>query len=347
MKQPLLPAFALLLPLVAACGSVDAGAGAGEGGPDSGPGDHTDDTDAAPGDHTDDADAAPLDPDHPAVVSVTPADGAAGVRAGANIVIVFDRAMDADSVEAAWSSELLPTDEVSFAWNAAGDTLTVNPDSPLPVAEGDGLDPDVVDPIAIAFAIGTGAMDADGHALASAFQAGFTTVRRMTAELPRYAPLTDSRTSSNASAPGTSDIEYAGDTNGNLGVRILVSFESPELPAGAEVVSATLSGEQTAASANIFNSLGGGLEAAHVRFAQLTSAYGAGSLGSTGVFTNSTADGTRSLAVTAAVQDDLADGADYSQFRLELPLATDSDGAYDTVQFDEASFGLEIVYLAD
>ena len=342
MMKLLVPALALLL--AAACGSVDAGdPEPGEGSPDAGPGDHTDDTDAAPGA----ADAAPIDPDHPAVLSVTPADGAAGVRAAANIVIVFDRAMDAGSVEAAWSSEVLPADAVSFSWNPAGDTLTVNPDAPLPVAEGEGLDPDVVDPIAIAWSIGTGAMDGDGNAMASPFQAGFTTVRRMSAELPSYGPLTDSRNSSNASVPGSSDIEYAGDTSGNLGVRILVSFERPELPAGAELVSAALSAEQIAASTNIFNSLGGGLEAVHVRFAQLTSAYGSGSLGSAGMFSNSTSDGVRSLAVTGAVQDDLDDAAGYSQFRLELPLATDSDGAYDTVQFSQASFALAIVYLAD
>ena len=50
MKQPLLPGLALLLQLAAACGSVDAGAGAGEGGLDGGPGNHTDDTDSAPAD---------------------------------------------------------------------------------------------------------------------------------------------------------------------------------------------------------------------------------------------------------------------------------------------------------
>ena len=159
MKPPLFPALALLLKLAAACGSVDAGAGPGDDGADAGPGDHTGDSDSGPDDPGDDAD--PGDPDRPAVLSVTPADGAAGVRANSNLVIVFDRAMDASSVEAAWESELLPADAVSFSWNPAGDTLTVNPDSALPIAEGEGLDPDVIDPISVAYTIGTGAADAD------------------------------------------------------------------------------------------------------------------------------------------------------------------------------------------
>lgn len=345
MNKPILPALASLLLFAAACGSVDAGAGPGEDGADAGPGDHTDDTDAGPDDPDDDA--APGDPELPAVVSVTPSDGAAGVRPNADITIVFDRAMDTDSVEAAWSSELLPAGAVSFSWNPAGDTLTVDPDDPLPVAEGEGLDPDVVDPIAIAYAIGTGAADADGNALAAAFQADFTTVRRMTVELTRHVPLSGSQESDGGSPPTGPDVFYSGDTSANLGVRMLISFALPELPAGAELASASLSAEQVFASTNIFNVFGGGLEAVRVRFAQLTGAYDGGDLGSVGIFSNGAADGNRSLTVTSAVLDDLADGVTYSQFRFEFPLATDSDGLFDSLQFTRDSFQLAMTYLVD
>jgi len=343
-RQHLLLTLTLVLSQ-SACGSVDAGPG--EDSPDGGA-DHRADS----GDDDDDTDGPDAgdtgDPgEGPAVVSVSPADGASGVRPGANLKIVFDRAMDTDSVEAAWSSELLPADAVAFSWNPAGDTLTVNPDAALPVAEGDGVDPDVVDPIAVAYSIGTGAEDADGNALAAAFQADFTTVRRMTVELSNHAPLTDSRQSNNAGATAGADVVYAGDTSGNLGVRLLVSFALPVLPGGAELESADLSASQIAATANIFNSLAGDLEAAHVRFSQITSAYGAGSLGNLGIFSGSTANGARSLAVTSAVRDDLEDAVDYSQFRLEFPLATNSDGGYDTIQFSQQSFELAMTYLVD
>jgi hypothetical protein len=341
MMKPLALVLALLL--AAACGSVDAGdPEPGEDSPDAAPGDHTGDADGGP---TDDAD--PGDPDRPAVVSVTPADGAAGVRSGANITVVFDREMDADSVEAAWSSELLPAGAVTFSWNPAGDTLTVNPADPLPLAEGEGLDPDVVDPIAVAYAIGTGATDVEGNALAAALEVDFTTARRMTVELGRNGPLSGSQESDGGSPPIAGDIFYSGDTGANLGVRMLISFALPDLPDGAELVAATLSAEQVFASTNVFGVLGGGLEAVRVRFAQLTGAYDAGDLGSLGIFSSSAADGTRSLPVTSAVRDDLADGVTYSQFRFEFPLATDSDGLFDSLQFTRDSFALAMTYLVD
>jgi hypothetical protein len=337
MNQPVL-AFLLLTLSLPACGSVGPDA-QDDSSADASPTDHTDDTDAAadPGD----------DSEAPAVLSVEPADGAAGVRPNQNITIVFDRPMDTDSVEAAWSSALLPADAVTFSWNGADDTLTVDPDDALPVAEGEGLDPDVVDPIAIVWSIGTAAADADGHALASTFQASFTTVRRMSAEVAINSPLTGSQESDGGSPPAGSDIVYAGDTSANLGVRVLVSFALPELPDGGELVTASLSAEQISATTNIFSVLGGGLEAVHVSFAQLNGAYGTPSLGSVGIFSDSSADGTRSVPVTAAVRGDLEDGAAYAQFRMQLPFATDSDGAYDTVQFTRSSFALSLVYLAD
>ena len=338
----LLP-LALTLSLFA-CGSVDAGPG--EDGPDGdspdGGADHR--ADAGGDDDSDRPDAG--DPgEGPAVVSVTPADGASGVRPGANIKIVFDRAMDTDSVEAAWSSELLPAGAVSFSWNPAGDTLTVDPDAPLPVAEGDGADPDAVEAEVISFAIGTGAAAADGGQLESALAVDFTTIRRLTFEVAYYNLLTDSMAGTTQPSTGP-DTEYAGDTNGNQQVKIVVSFQLPDVVAGAELEQAVLSASQTSATTNIFSVLGD-LEAVHVRFAQLTSAFAAASLGSVGIFSAAGGAGNRSLEVTGAVADDLDDGVAYAQFRLEFPMASDSDGLYDTAQFSRSSFLLRLDYLAE
>lgn len=326
----------LLLSLAAACGSVEAGPGEGDGDGD-GSGDHRADAGEDPG-----GGGEPGDP--PEVVSISPEDGAAGVRPDAVITVRFSRAMEAGSVESAWRSAQLPAAAVTFGWNAAGDTLTVTPAAPLPVAE--GSDPDVLEPARIAWGIDAGARDGDGVALAGELAAEFTTVRRITADLAIDDALTDSRLSSNAGAPGSTTVEYAGDTSGDVQVKLLVSFALPGLPAGAELEGATLSAEQVSASANLFNGFGD-LEAFHVRFAQITSGFGAGSLGSLGIFSASGTAGARSLEVTSAVADDLDDGVARAQFRLELPLASDGDGAYDTVQFERASLALRLVYLAE
>lgn len=337
MKQQLLALLALTLTLPA-CGSVgpdpDPAADAGDL-----PGDHRADGGADPA-----TDGEPGTADTPAVLSVSPEDGAAGVLPDAVIQVVFSRAMDRDSVKAAWSSDQLPASAVAFSWNQAGDTLTVTPADPLPVAEGE--DPDTTPAAHIAFAIGTGAAAADGVHLSSAFDADFTTIRRLSVAIGYHDPLTDTRLSNNSSVP-TGDVEYAGDTNGNLQAKILVSFALPDLPAGAALDEAVLSANQVSTTTNIFNLLGGDLEAMHVRFAQLNSAFGTGSLGSVGVFSSTAGSGTRSLAVTGAVADDLDDGVAYSQFRFEFPLATDSDGAYDSLQLERASLRLTLTYLVE
>jgi hypothetical protein len=132
---------------VAGCGSVDSSA-----------------VDASPGDDASEPDADPTgDHNPPALVSVSPADGASGVPADAVIVVVFTEAMDQASVEAAWSSADLPASDVAFGWNPDGDTLTVTPDAPLELAEGVGLDPSVVDARGYAFTIAATAADVAGN----------------------------------------------------------------------------------------------------------------------------------------------------------------------------------------
>src|SRR6185503_16145953 len=144
--------LSVFLVLAAACGSVDM-----SDSPDAGPGgpDAADPTGDAGGDGT-----------APAVAMVTPPDGAAGVRADAAIVIAFNERMDTASVEAAWTSADLPAAAVAFAWNAAGDTLTVTPSAPLVLATGTGEDPTTVAAHAYAFGLAATATDVSGMALA-------------------------------------------------------------------------------------------------------------------------------------------------------------------------------------
>lgn len=337
MKQPLFPVLALLLPLAAACGSVDAGAGPGEDGADAGPGDHTGDSDADPGDPGDGA---------PEIVEVTPADGAGGVMPDAEIVVEFSRPMDEASVEAAWSSATLPAAAVSFAWNPAGDVLTVTPDDPLPVAEGSGENPGAVESIAIAFAIATSARDADGNALAEPLDVEFRTVRRLSLEVPYHVPLSDSRYSNDTANVGSETL-FAGDDVDNQQIKMVVSFALPDLPPGALIDAAIFRSEHRGIfGEDAYQGLGD-LRMIHVRFNGLAAAFGAAGLGNQGVLSDDEQAGARSLSVTEAVADDYADDRAYTQFRAEFPIPSDNDEAGEIAVFGRAEFELSLTYLVE
>ena len=61
----------------------------------------------------------------PTVTATVPADGAVAVPVGTNVTVVFSRAMNAASAQAAFSS--VPPIACAFAWNGAGTTLTCDP----------------------------------------------------------------------------------------------------------------------------------------------------------------------------------------------------------------------------
>ncbi|HEY8144950.1 MAG TPA: Ig-like domain-containing protein [Kofleriaceae bacterium] len=332
MKQLLVPALALLVQLAAACGSVEAGAGPGADAPDGGDVDHR-------------ADGGAVDPDAPTVLSVSPADGTGGVAPDAHITVVFSQPMDADAVVAAWRSEDLPAGAVSFSWNETGDTLTVAPDDPLPVAEGSADNPDAIEPLTIAFVIGGEARDAAGVPLDEPLEVAFRTVRRLSLVLPYDASLSGSRidTGSVDESPTT---VYAGDSIGDKQIRLVVSFALPAPLPGAIVESATFSATQTDSSPGVYGAFGD-LGLVHVRYATIATAYGTAALGRTNIFSTSGANGNRSAVVTGAVADDLEDEQPYAQFRLQFPVASNNDGEYDIAQFTRAGLRLSISYLAE
>jgi hypothetical protein len=81
------------------------------------------------------------------------------------------------------SADLLPGD-VTFSWNAAGDTLTVTANR-VAVAEGTGLDPSTVTARRVTYSIGTGATTPEDARRAGAARDQFTTVRRLSASSRR------------------------------------------------------------------------------------------------------------------------------------------------------------------
>lgn len=116
----------------------------------------------------------------PTIDSVTPGNGAQGVRADTAIVVAFSKAMDRQSVQAALTlSGVLPGD-LALAWNAAGTVLTVTPSNGLSYATG-------TDPSAPArsytLTVSTGAGDLEGRALGEAYVSSFTTLKRISQSL--------------------------------------------------------------------------------------------------------------------------------------------------------------------
>lgn len=105
-------------------------------------------------------------PDGPSVASTTPADGADGVSIGAQIVVAFSEAMDASSVESAFS--VSPAVSCAFSWNGDGTRLTCDPDAEL--------DADTEYTVTIA----GDAADADGDTLGSDETITFTTGAEIT-----------------------------------------------------------------------------------------------------------------------------------------------------------------------
>jgi hypothetical protein len=319
----------LLLVFMVACGSVEApktdGGGSGSN-----------------------VDADPAAP--PTVVSTVPANMATGVKPDATIVVTFSKAMDQASVQAAWTSADLPAAQVAFAWNGAGDTLTVTPSQPLPVATGAGLNPSTVTPREITYSIAATATDTTSKPMTAALAVKFTTIRRMIHDVANIDALTQSVfndgtvVSPPSGAVGKSNFM-------NVFSRVFASFQLPQLPGGATLESALLTGPQESTTGSPYTKLGN-IKAQHVNFAQFdANTFAATPIGNViGDFSTTLTVETKMLAVTAAVLDDYANSAargGRSQYRLEFPLGTNNDGVRDFAYFTRTAFALRLTYAAN
>ncbi len=112
----------------------------------------------------------------PQITATSPADGAEGVLRDTELSIVFDEAMNRESVEAAYASDDLPRQSVEFSWSSDGRELHVTPLAPLAYAEGADLG---LAARVYSFSFVEGATDAAGNALPPATFA-FRTLRQIT-----------------------------------------------------------------------------------------------------------------------------------------------------------------------
>lgn len=289
--------------------------------------------------------SAPSLPSGPSFVSSAPANGEQGVASDASIVLKFDRAMDEVSVAAAYVSVDLPKEEVSLAWNAAGNELTIVPAAPLAYAEGG---PETV-ARAYGIRITTAAKDKEGRPLAKEASVAFTTLRRITQALPMISVMSG-RVLSNATF--SSGVLAAGDfMNGGVEREARASLTYmldllPQSPLQLEKATLKLSDANAEGAPDFFL---GVIHADHVTFAVGSASFGVAPMTSRIVTSNFQAK-TRTVDVTDMFADDLANRADRSnrsQFRLRYASAPSGNNQTDITYFDKSTATLEAVYLSE
>ena len=284
-------------------------------------------------------------PPRPTIMSISPADGATGVRADTPIVVTFDTPMDAASVAAAWSSDDLPA--VAFAWNDAGDAVTIT--APLEYAEGIGLDPSTVVARTYTFRIAATASDVAGHTLDVGTAVTFATRRRLAVTLDQIDTLTRTMQSNGVLLAIGGLNMPVGDSAYDLQYKIFTAFSLPVLPAAAELDTATLNVAEVASKGNPLAL--GAVEVHHLNTATIDiAAFTAAPLDSPGVLPAEATPGPRMLDVTTAVGGDLVNHVargERTMYRFELDTPTNSDGIADTMSFGHTTWRLDLSYLVD
>lgn len=175
------------------------------------------------------ADADPDDRVAPGIVSITPADGAAGVTADTPVVVTFSEAMDPESTVAALTitGSLSGTPETS--WTQDGTVLTIS----AGFQEATGPDPGMVEALAYQVEIGAAATDLAGNQLDDPASVSFTTARRITLSLLSELPGTANDLSGHSQEGGTrySFLCAGDDDEGDGEERAYVSYDISALPA--------------------------------------------------------------------------------------------------------------------
>ncbi|MBK8238273.1 MAG: Ig-like domain-containing protein [Deltaproteobacteria bacterium] len=300
-------------------------------------------TDAPTTDASSGSDDSTGEPMAPMVLDTAPGDGEVGVTEDATITIHFSTAMDKAATQAAYQSASLPAGDVTFAWNAAADTMTITPNAPLPYAIGD--DPLQLAPQVYAYTITTAAQAEDGTALAQDLSVSFSTLRHLQQVLGRVVEA-----SGNIDADGAVGSSFFGDRNTNAPVRWAVSFDLTALaPDVVAVASAELQASWAMQSGNPWAGLGGAVVFEQVAFDSLDDAFAApvtgtpsdlfGGVGDVSVARDASTPLAAALADPDAYHDQL-------QLRVRWLLDTDDDGAYDAISLVPNDLELAVDYLA-
>jgi hypothetical protein len=291
-----------------------------------------------------DSEEAP-DTTAPLVVDSTPSASATGVPASAKIMVTFSEPMDPATVEDAYSSQQLPLDKVSLAWNADGTVLTISPDAPLLYAQGQGTDPSAVTPFTYAITIGTEAADLAGNPMAAPMQLSFATKRRLAGSFSIDPNLTKALLDATV-LPGVS--LYAGDNATGKRYHSYVTFDLSALPAGSEVELASFDGTQTAPFGAPYSL--GPIMAQHLTYSTMDNIGAVQAISLPGPFSTDAALQAKAIDVTSQVKDDVTNRVargNRSQYRLQIETQTNANGAADTAVFTKNTFDMSITYVVD
>lgn len=303
---------------------------------------------------TNDDTAGPTDeePDTtpPVLLSMSPEDGAVGLRADTVVTLRFSEAMDPSSVHGTLATADLG--EVDLEWNSAGDTLTIRPREPLAYAEGD--DPDEVEALRYQVVLGSAATDLEGNPLGPGATTTFGTLRRITVDVPPDESMSGS-IHPDGFADFLADEFMVGDNHLDEGVRAVMTFQLGDLPAElVELESAHLAAELASEFGLPFD-LGGAVLVDHVTYdgltseAQINAAFNASQapLANLGPFANAESDQVLHDVKAAVVDDwehrDLRHSR--SQYLFRFAEFTDLDGEIDVITFHEHATALKLVYL--
>lgn len=232
MRSTLALGLGLTVTLTVTCaGLLTACVGDDAGGPTAA----TETTEAGPVGETPDAGPAAPDVTPPAIVSISPADGAKKLKDDVKIVITFNEPMAKAATEGAFGID--PSSKTSgpatASWNEAGTVLTIDPKA----AYASGTDVAAVTAVPLAFSISAAAKDLAGNALTAGAKVSVSLYRQIQHEAPLHASLFG-----NSRDGGSTRYSFiaAGDSVDDLETRGYASFVLDGLPAGVEISSAKI-----------------------------------------------------------------------------------------------------------
>jgi hypothetical protein len=277
----------------------------------------------------------------PSIVSTFPEHGATGVLAKDVIVIEFSEPMDQEATEAAYASEDLPSEGVTFSWNETSTELTITPNEDLLFAVG-WVPADIVAE-RYQYAL-SGASDLAGNALPD-LDVQFDTARMVLT----VAPVVDIATGAVNLSTGASVAMFgSGDSASGEVYRGYVTFELPPLPAERLDSLILFQTQQNAVSGAPFTNLVTEDHALCLMPASFSNAEDVELMEMPKPFANlSTAPelGERSVDVTSVVEPLYEAEKSWAQFVIEFATPTDGVGDDDAVTFDLEQTWLAIGYL--
>ena len=293
-----------------------------------------------------------VDTTPPQVDSITPVDGAKGVKSDAKIVVTFSEPVDRLAAQEAITTS---AGSLAFSWNAASTVVTATP-SLLAYATGASATTYTVQ-------VSTGLRDIAGNHSTTAFNSSFSTLRQLSLTIIRQILGTRTVTSDFGVSPHDGDDAGSspsiGDTYSNGNERAFPDFNIESFPAVlTTIVSAKLSIPIAKSPApdihwdNPFATLGD-LQVDHIYdFPIAETSLNKPALSSVGTLMSAATPsdfGIKTIDVTAAFTDDYVNRVargNHSMYRLQFAKTTDNDATIDAVAIPfSGMMSIDVVYL--